>query len=161
MHLGAVALNTLILLMCLHAMSLQSCLTLCNPVDHSLPGSSVHGILQARILEWVAIPSSRESSWPRDWTCVSCVSYSGRWFYTTSTSWEAQFPKCFLLKKKSTMNSKQKEKEEICWFNNHYPSFPPFLRYCFICWPGERIRGIIFCVSYMPLWLLIWKPHSL
>ena len=82
-------------------------------------------------------------------------------FYTTSTTWKAQFPKCFLLKKKSTMNSKQKEKEKICWFNNHYPSFPPFLRYCFICWPGERIRGIIFCVSYMPLWLLIWKPHLL
>ena len=38
------------------AKSLQSCLTLCNPVDCSLPGSSVHGILQARLLEWVAIP---------------------------------------------------------------------------------------------------------
>ena len=41
------------------ATSLQSCTTLCNPVDSSLPGSSVHGILQARILEWVATPSSR------------------------------------------------------------------------------------------------------
>ena len=40
----------------------QSCLTLCNPMDCSLPGSSVHRILQARILEWVAIPFSRESS---------------------------------------------------------------------------------------------------
>ena len=45
--------------MCVHAKSLQSYLTLCNPVDHSLPGSSVHGICQARILEWVAMPSSR------------------------------------------------------------------------------------------------------
>ena len=44
--------------MCVHAKSLQSYLTLCNPVDHSLPGSSVHGIRQARILEWVAMPSS-------------------------------------------------------------------------------------------------------
>ena len=44
--------------MCVHAKSLQSYLTLCNPVDHSLPGSSVHGICQARILEWVAMPSS-------------------------------------------------------------------------------------------------------
>ena len=42
--------------------SLQSCLTLCDPVDYSLPGSSVHGISQARILEWVAMPSSRGSS---------------------------------------------------------------------------------------------------
>ena len=46
---------------CTHAQSLQQCLTLCDPVDYSLPGSSVHGILQARILEWVALPSSRGS----------------------------------------------------------------------------------------------------
>ena len=46
----------------------QSCLTLCSPIDFSQPGSSVHGILRARILEWVAIPFSRGSSWPRDQT---------------------------------------------------------------------------------------------
>ena len=47
----------------------QSCLTLCDPMDCSPPGSSVHGILQARILEWVAaIPFSKKSSQPRDWT---------------------------------------------------------------------------------------------
>ena len=51
----------------------QSSLTLCNPVDYSLPGSSIHGILQARILEWVAIPFSRGSSQPRDQTQVSCI----------------------------------------------------------------------------------------
>ena len=45
---------------------LQSCLTLSNPMDYSPPGSSVHGILQARILEWVAKPFSRGSSQPRD-----------------------------------------------------------------------------------------------
>ena len=44
---------------CMHAKSLQSCLTLCDPMDHSLPGSSVHGILQERIPEWVAIFFSR------------------------------------------------------------------------------------------------------
>ena len=47
---------------------------LCDPVDCSLPGSSVHGILQARKLEWIAISSSRESSRPGDQTHVSCVS---------------------------------------------------------------------------------------
>ena len=52
---------------------LQSCLTLCNPTDYSPPGSSIHGILQARILEWVAMPSSRGPSRPRDWTCISSV----------------------------------------------------------------------------------------
>ena len=51
----------------------------CDPVDYSLPDSSVHGISQARILEWVSISSSRGSSWPRDWTWVSCVFGSGRW----------------------------------------------------------------------------------
>ena len=52
-------------------LSFQSCPTLCNPTDCSPPGSSVRGILQARILEWVAVPSSRGSSWPRDRTPIS------------------------------------------------------------------------------------------
>ena len=63
-----------------HAFSLQvpsevaqSCPTLCDPMDCSLPGSSVHGIFQARILEWVAISFSRESSQPRDQTRVSSI----------------------------------------------------------------------------------------
>ena len=47
---------------CVCAQSLQSCLTLCDPVGCSPPGSSAHGIFQARILEWVAVPSSRDSS---------------------------------------------------------------------------------------------------
>ena len=52
--------------------------TLCDPVDWSLSGSSVHGILQARILEWVAMCSSRISSPPRDQTHISYISYIGR-----------------------------------------------------------------------------------
>ena len=51
----------------------QSCPTLCHPMDHGLPGSSVHKILQARILEWVAISSSRGSSQPEHGTHVSCI----------------------------------------------------------------------------------------
>ena len=43
------------------------------PMDYSPPGSSVHEIVQGRILQWVAIPFSRGSSWPRDWTWVSCI----------------------------------------------------------------------------------------
>ena len=62
---------------CLHAELLPSCPPLCNPVDYSQPGSSVHGILQARILEWVAMPSSRASSPPKDRTHVSCSSSIG------------------------------------------------------------------------------------
>ena len=52
----------------------QLCPTLCSPVDCNPPGSSVHGVFQAGILEWVAMPSSRGSSWPMDRTCVSWVS---------------------------------------------------------------------------------------
>ena len=53
--------------------SSQSCPTLCNPTDCSLPGSSVHGIFQARVLEWVAISFSRGTSRSRDRTLVSCL----------------------------------------------------------------------------------------
>ena len=67
----------------------QSCLTLCNPIDCSLPGSSDHGIFQATILEWVAISYSRGSSWPRDQTCVFCLSWIGRQILYHCTTWEA------------------------------------------------------------------------
>ena len=92
------------------AESLQSCPALCDPMDCSPLGSSVHGILQARILEWVACPSSRGSSWLKDRTLVSCIAggdnslselsqhYFGKWysfafllgycFLTTQTSFE-------------------------------------------------------------------------
>ena len=61
---------------CTH--SPQSCLMLWDPMDCSPPGTSIHGVLQARKLEWAAMSSSRGSSWSRDWTHVSSVSYTGR-----------------------------------------------------------------------------------
>ena len=69
----------------------QLCLTLCNPMDSSLPGSSVHGMLQARILEWVANSFSRGSSRPRDWTQVSGI--AGRFFtvWATREAWSSLF----------------------------------------------------------------------
>ena len=67
---------------CVRAQLLQSCPTRCDPVDCSPPGSSVHEILQARILEWVAMPSSRGSSRPRDRTHISCVSCTAGGFFT-------------------------------------------------------------------------------
>ena len=56
-----------------HCPVTKLCPTLCDSMDCSPPGSPVHGISQARILEWVAIPFSRGSSWPRDWTRVSYI----------------------------------------------------------------------------------------
>ena len=75
------------LAMCLvfmHAKSFQSCLTLCNPMNCSASGSSVQGILQARILEWVAMPSSRGSSPSRDRTCYSRAKYCRQILYLVS-----------------------------------------------------------------------------
>ena len=64
--------------MCVHAKSLQLCPTLCNPMDCSLPGPSVHRSLQGRILKWAAMPLSRGSSRPRDGIPVFYVSCIGR-----------------------------------------------------------------------------------
>ena len=69
------------------AKSLQLCLTLCDPIDSSPPGSAVPGILQARTLEWVAFPFSRGSSQPRDWTQVSHIADG---FFTSWATREAQ-----------------------------------------------------------------------
>ena len=87
----------------------QSCLTLCDPMDCSPPGSSGHGIFQARILKWVAISYSRGSSQPRGRTSIFCVSCIGRrilycratkeaqllHYIFPSTKKEAQHPRAF------------------------------------------------------------------
>ena len=65
-------------LVCVFVLVAQSCLTLCDSMDCSPLGSSVHGILQVSILEWVSMTSSRASSRPRDQTHISYVSCSGR-----------------------------------------------------------------------------------
>ena len=71
---------------------LQSCLTFCYPMDCGPPGSSVHGILQARILEWIIMPSSRGSS--QEWKPSSHMAPAlAGWFFITSATWEAQVNK--------------------------------------------------------------------
>ena len=62
---------------------------MCDPADCSPPGSSVYGILQARILQWVAMSSSRGSSCPRDRTHISCISHLGRRILYSWDTWEA------------------------------------------------------------------------
>ena len=68
----------------------QSCPALCNPIDCNPPDSSVHRIPQARILEWVAIPFSTGSLWPRDQTWVSCI--AGRFFTVWTTREASRLP---------------------------------------------------------------------
>ena len=63
----------------------QSCPTLCGPMDCSPPGSSIHGFLQARVLEWIVIPIFRGSSQPRDQTWVPCI--TGRFFTISATNY--------------------------------------------------------------------------
>ena len=77
---------------CVCAKFLQLCPTLCNPMNHSPPGSPVHGVSQARTLEWVAMLSSRGSSQPRDQKCISCI---GRWILYHWATGEAQGPPVF------------------------------------------------------------------
>ena len=67
----------------------QSCLTLCSCMDYSPKGSFVHGISQARILDWVAVSSSKGYSWPMDQTHVSCVSCVGREILCHCATWQA------------------------------------------------------------------------
>ena len=72
---------------CMNVKLPQSCTTVCDPIDCSPPGSSIHEILQARILQWVAMPSSRESSWPRiEPTYLMSPALAGGFFTTSATS---------------------------------------------------------------------------
>ena len=64
------------------------CPTLCNSMDYGPPGSSVHGILQARILEWGAISTSRGSSRPRDWSRISCIDRRVFHCWATREAWK-------------------------------------------------------------------------
>ena len=93
----------------------QSCLTLSDPMDCSLQGPSVHGIFQVRMLEWVAIPFSGRSSWPRDWTRVSCI--VGRRF----TVWATRESLLVLL----CLNySKSDSRIFLCSFNRTVMTLP-------------------------------------
>ena len=88
----------------------QSCLSLCDPMDYSLPGFSVHGISQARILEWVAISFSRGSSQPRDRIQVSCI--AGRCFTLWATM-EAKYRIHTLSKRKDTHIKSHAKKKNL------------------------------------------------
>ena len=77
----------------LNIMDSQLCPTLCDPMDCSLPGSSVRGIILARVLEWVAISSTRGSSWPRIKPLFPASPALAGKFFTNSITWEADnFP---------------------------------------------------------------------
>ena len=115
---------------CVCVKSLQSCPTLCNPYG-LWPGSSVCEILQARIVEWVAMPSSRESSQPRDWIHISYVSCTGRWILYHKITWEAlELPITqqfhfwiFMWKKKSSETSRARYPNSLVAYVLKWPWF--------------------------------------
>ena len=78
-----------IVLMLSQFKSVQSHPTLCEPMDSSRPGSTVHGIFQARILQWIEMSSSRGSSWLMDWTPVSCLFHGQAGSWALAITWEA------------------------------------------------------------------------
>ena len=97
----------------------QLCLSLCDPMDCSLPGSSVHGISQVRIQEWVAISFFKGFSQPRNRTYISCISCIGRWLLYHCTTWEAKIYYHISFKwlnlPKSNLHTFFK-KPELSWF---------------------------------------------
>ena len=104
----------------------QSCPTLCDPMDCSLPGSSVHWIFQARVLEWVVISFSRGSSQPRDWTRVSCI-VSRRFTVWATRDW---------LNAANTIKRKQTRSLNLIivgkgrhtrWFGKHFSEVQNFI----------------------------------
>ena len=118
----------------------QLCLTLCNLIDCSWPGSSVHWILPTRILEWVAISSSRGSSTLRDQSWVSSVfCMSGECkgkFFTTSVTWKAQlfhiFDEMFIFFLKNFFNSSLKDSVRGNFLNAI--SYPHIDTSTIVCW---------------------------
>ena len=134
-------------------LSARSSPTLCDPVDCIPPGSSVHGILQARILDWVAMPSSRASLWHRNWTQVFFI--GGRFFTlwaTKEASKNTGLGCHFLLQEISPTQgiSLKKKKKEACLLpketykntKDGEPSFDLFLL---------KIRGEIFLLGLSEL----------
>ena len=89
------------------AQSLQLCPILCNPMDCSLPGSFVHGILQARIVEWIAMSSSKWSTQPRNRTHISGISCIADGFFTCRVTWEAVSTVLIVLKSMGDRNNNQ------------------------------------------------------
>ena len=157
------------MLVCVVYSVTQSCPTLCSPVDCSAPDSSVHGIFQARILEWVTISYPREFSWPMNRTWVSCISYrlAGR-FFTTAPP-EKPHNECLKLLKhlKSlvalmlnvTQVTKQNNNKN-CYQIYHLPS-AELLYHCIYIW---RSYGMVIDIrifsSHSNYLSLLWNKNA-
>ena len=151
----------------------QLCLTLCDPMDWGLPGSSLQGILQARILEWIAIPFFRGSSQPRDWTLVSHI--AGKFFIIWAireakdiyliSLWELRYSHkesyslLFLVPHTSVVTGK---KVKWFWFQTDH-NIDSFVHSCYLIieQTSKRHDALLFSsVMYSSQWFLIIQKKS-
>ena len=130
---------------------IQSCPTLCNLTDCSPPGSSVHGISQARLLEWVAMPSSRGSLRPRNWIYVSCVSCIMVGFFTT----EPLGKLLFSLKIMSSSQNRTRMVQRTLMYPSHRDIIwvLPSLPIMFFTGKGS-IQDHVLQLAFSSLWVL-------
>ena len=152
--------------------SAQLYLTLCHTIDYSPPVSSVHGIFQTRTLKWVAITSSRGSSWLRDWSCVSCVSCIGRQALYHWATWEAPVLHVILAKRWSRDTDKAKQRDPglyhyvVPWVLGSLGSLPAFVPSSYSCllfmvfWSyGEKL-GEWNCFTLARVSTHLWLKHG-
>ena len=118
----------------------QSCLTLWDPMDYSLPASSVHEIFQSRILEWVAISFSRRSSQPRDWTQVSHI--VGRCFTVWATREVWRYELTFIRSsKKIQSKSLQTEQSSTNLYHSSLCSYTEVRAVSWVDWVLRKVNG--------------------
>ena len=131
---------------CTHA---RCCLTLCDPVDCSLPDSSVQGIFQARIMEWVAISYSRGSSQPKYWIHVFCVSCTGRQILYQHTTWGAPLapwePWKPAIFQSTSNNSLTETKESTLGLKSLKKPHPQSID---TIWPHSKLKKCQFAVCF-------------
>ena len=128
-------------------------LTLCDPMDCSPPGFSVHGIIQARILVWVAISFSKVSSGPRDRTCISCIFCTSRWILYYCDMWEAprkwqEYPRS------STQAICPLSSRASCLLPSSPPGFLGYKKDDFTTWP-LTISPFFFSTSVLAFYALL------
>ena len=126
----------------IHERMLSHALTLCDPMDYSPPGSSVHGILQAKTLEWVAISSSRGPPWPMNQILVSCISYTSGGFFTC---WAVLYLGHFIIKSVPIPLTYSISYVDIYFFTYHFNQYR-----------GNFMIMICLRIQLTWLWLLNW-----
>ena len=132
----------------------QSCPSLCDPMDCSPPGSFVHGVLQARVLEWVAMPSSGGCSLPRAQTHVSCISCIGRWVLYHWTIWDSGWGQkyCSQIICHNFWMLHVHFRLAMVDVSSHSCPYPLFVLFSFSVWKAFRLYFLPSVLKFMIVW---------